>query len=151
MIDFYSLTGISSAECLIPNFADHGQALQVVFDSKFGSEFLPPVDAVSEQAVCVGNTAFSVFRNLLGLGKSAKVVQNCIEYYINKSLICSSERKRAARIFNDAARKWKSSTRSGREELSVRAFAVELADSFDRDAQLNIRLVVRTRSLALAS
>lgn len=110
---------------------------------------LRPVAQLSDQANCVGRTAFDVFCALATEGKSAKSIQRCIEYYINKSLDSSYARQAAARTFNQFAQDWKMESTSGRVALTARAFGVD--QWHDESARISVRLIVRTKVLDLAS
>lgn len=107
------------------------------------------VGSLLDQASCVGEIAFNVYKSLLLAGKSVKSVQRRVEYYINKSLESTYARQCAARIFNEFANKWKLSSESGRVDLSVQAFAVD--EWSETNSRISIRLVVRTRIADMAS
>lgn len=145
-MDLYHLLGVGLAELLhAPVSAEAASAQTKVFNSDSQNLNVRPVRQLSDQACCVGKTAFEVFQVLALQGLPAKSVQRRIEYYINKSLDSSYARQMAARKFNKLAETWTVKSASGRVELTARAFGVD--EWLEERTKISVRLVVRTRVL----
>lgn len=153
-MDLYHLLGVSMAELLTPPYMMGGEESESMkifnADCEAGTGLkIRPVDLLTDLAACVGRMAFEVFRGFVSQGRSAKSAQRRVEYYINKSLDSNYARELACKAFNEVASQWNINSRSGRVELTARAFSVDAP--MNELAKITVRLVVRAKVLDLAS